>query len=105
MNGRKRPLEDVLYLKSAEHYVEVVLHDARELVRTSLKDLIEEFSHEHGVQPHRSYWVSRDAIVGLNRIKGAQFLVLRNGEEIPVARSKRGHVSNWVKSTLLDTAS
>lgn len=102
LNGRRRDLSDVLYFKSAEHYVEVVLHDARELVRTSLKEIVNGFAPEDGVQPHRSYWVSRGAIVGLNRASGAQFLVLRNGEEIPVSRSRRRHVNEWVQSTLLD---
>ena len=79
---RSVTLCQVLYLKSAEHYVEVVLQDATELVRTSLKDLIRVFGAGDGVQPHRSYWVNRDAIVGMNRVKGAQFIVVKNGDEI-----------------------
>ncbi|WP_161594586.1 LytTR family DNA-binding domain-containing protein [Marimonas lutisalis] len=97
-NGRHFDLGNVLYLKSAEHYVEIVLHDATELVRASLRELTAMLDPCQGVQPHRSYWVSRDAIVGLNRCDGAQFLVLRDGSEIPVSRSRRGEVRNWLST-------
>lgn len=101
VNGEPLHLDGLLYLKAAEHYVEVVFHDATQLVRTSLRDLVDRLHPDHGVQPHRSYWVSRDAIIGLNRQKGAQFLVLSNGDEIPVSRQRRTEVGDWVQKSLL----
>ena len=100
VNGRKFDPSKILYLKSAEHYVEVVLHDARELVRASLREMIDMLHPDLGVQPHRSYWVTRQAIVGLNRANGGQFLILRNGDEIPVSRHRRRDVAQWVRQSL-----
>lgn len=102
LNGSKRDLSDILYLKSAEHYVEVVFHDARELVRASLRDLVKGLEQCQGVQPHRSYCVPRTAIVGMNKSKGNQFLVLRNGAEIPVSRNRRETVAQWVQCSMRD---
>lgn len=101
INGETVDLSGLLYLKAAEHYVELVYDRASQLVRTSLRDVIERLHPDHGVQPHRSYWVNRDAIVGLNRRKGAQFLVLSNGDEIPVSRHRRADVGQWVQDSLL----
>jgi len=98
VSGKKRELASILYLKSAEHYVEVVLHDATELVRASLREMVDILHPSSGVQPHRSFWVNRDAIVGMNRVNGAQFLVLSNGEEIPVSRQRRGEVDQWLNT-------
>ena len=96
--GKQIRLAQVLYLKSAEHYVEVVFHDVTELVRASLRELVDTLPPCHGVQPHRSYWVNKDAIVGMNRAKGAQFLVMRNGDEVPVSRHRRGEVTTWLEA-------
>jgi hypothetical protein len=57
--------QQLVYLKSVEHYVEVVQQDGRHLVRSSLCHLIERLPDVEGTQPHRSYWVRRDAVVGL----------------------------------------
>jgi DNA-binding LytR/AlgR family response regulator len=100
VNGQRIDLSNLLYLKSAEHYVEVVLHDATELVRSSLRDLTENLDPCHGVQPHRSYWVCRKAISGLNRARGGQFLILNDGTEVPVSRHRKQAVTEWLADHL-----
>ncbi len=102
VGGRRFELSRLLYIKSAEHYLEVVLHDTSDLVRARLRDAIAGLHPSQGVQPHRSFWVNRDAIVGLNRADGAQFLVLRNGQEVPVSRHRRQEVLDWIERHVLE---
>lgn len=101
IDGETLDLDDLLYLKAAEHYVEIIYGDTTKLVRSSLRDVVARLHPDAGIQPHRSYWVSRDAIIGMNRRKGAQFLVLSNGDEIPVSRQKKAEVGRWVQESLL----
>jgi len=100
VNGRAVDISAVLYLKSAEHYVEVVLHDTTELIRASLRQIIGAVDPSHGVQPHRSYWVARHAIVGINRVRGSSFLVLVDGTEVPISRHRKRDVSEWLAQNL-----
>ncbi|WP_367575567.1 LytTR family DNA-binding domain-containing protein [Aliisedimentitalea sp. MJ-SS2] len=92
----------MLYLKSVEHYVDVVLHDTSELVWASLRNLIEMLHPDLGVQSHRSYWVTAEAVVGMNRQKSAQFLALSDGHEVPVSRQRRVVVKEWVQWQVLN---
>ncbi len=95
--GRQKfPVNMLIYLKSIEHYVELVTHDGVETIRVALRDLTDQLDDEDGVQPHRSYWVARDAIVGLVKTGGNAFLLLRDGSEIPVARHRRQDVTAWI---------
>ena len=89
-------LTQLQYMKSVEHYVELVGQEGRQLIRASLRELAALCPPCQGVMPHRSYWVHRDAIVGINRSEGAQFLVLHDGTEIPVARNRRATVGAWL---------
>ncbi|MEZ5714656.1 MAG: LytTR family DNA-binding domain-containing protein [Paracoccaceae bacterium] len=100
LGGRTIDLTRLLYMKSAEHYVELITHEGTELIRASLGELAALCPPCQGVVPHRSYWVHRDAIVGMNRAEGGQFLVLSNGAEVPVARSRRSAVGDWLNQHL-----
>ncbi|MDQ2090446.1 LytTR family DNA-binding domain-containing protein [Marimonas arenosa] len=95
-NGRVIDLRRLLYMRSVEHYVELVSQEGTEMIRASLRELANGCPPGAGIRSHRSYWVQRDAIVGLNRAEGGQFLVLRDGTEIPVARNRRGAVGDWL---------
>ncbi|MCF3594808.1 LytTR family transcriptional regulator [Rhodobacteraceae bacterium LMO-12] len=97
VQDRQIALEGLLYLKSVEHYVEFVFHEGRELLRAALRDLTEQLGPEHGIQTHRSYWVRRQAIDGLIRQNGHRFLRLKDGTDIPVSRTRRKEVSEWMQ--------
>lgn len=95
--GQNFALSDLLYLKSVEHYVEIVMRDGSEMIRAALKDLTEQMSEADGVQTHRSFWVAREAVVGMTRQGGNAFVLLTNGNEIPVSRQRRAEVSDWIE--------
>ena len=96
--GKAIDLTRLLYMKSVEHYVELVTRERTDLVRASLRELTALCPPCQGVRPHRSYWVHRDAIVGLNRSGGGKSLVLSDGSEIPVARNRRADVGHWLSA-------
>lgn len=97
VQDRQIALDGLLYLKSVEHYVEFVFHEGQELLRAALRDLTNQLGPEHGIQTHRSYWVPRQAIDGLIRQGGHPYLRLKDGTDIPVSRTRRKAVSQWMK--------
>ncbi|MEC3859917.1 LytTR family DNA-binding domain-containing protein [Mesobacterium sp. TK19101] len=82
----------VLYLRSVEHYVEIVTDDGTDLVRARLADFLNQPAARHGVQTHRSYWVNAGAVTAIDRQNGNLVLTLSNGAEIPVSRNRRKDV-------------
>jgi hypothetical protein len=82
----------IVALEAHDHYVKV--HSARghALVRMRLRDAIDALGAD-GVQPHRSWWVAREAIAGVQRESGRPVLVLETGQRVPVSRSARAEVA------------
>ena len=83
----------VLRLSARGHFVNVVTETGEEALRLRLADAINETDPIDGVQPHRSHWVARAAISGVER-DGKQriFLTLRNGDRVPVSRGYRARL-------------
>jgi hypothetical protein len=75
-------------LEAQDHYVRAYTSAGQALVRGRLRDLIE-IMEEEGVQPHRSWWVARSAIVSMRRENGRTMIVLEGGQQVPVSRSAR----------------
>ncbi len=94
--GQDFALDDLLYLKSVENYVEVVMRDGSAMIRAALKDLTRQLDAADGMQTHRSYWVARGAAVGMVRQGGNAVILLTNGAEIPVSRQRRPEVAAWI---------
>lgn len=84
---------ELLYLKSELHYLLVVTSAGQTLILANLKDAIALCAHIEGIQPHRSYWVSKAAIKILRRTGREGVLVLHNEQEIPVSRNKLSQVT------------
>jgi DNA-binding LytR/AlgR family response regulator len=68
----------------------------RELILYNLKDAIAEMPRNLGIQTHRSYWVSYDNIIRLSKDGRQGSVVMKNGDKVPVSRSK----FDTIKSTL-----
>jgi hypothetical protein len=90
----------VLRLSANDHHVEVVTEAGREVLRLRLADAINEMEPIEGVRPHRSHWVSLDAIEGVERKNAHKvYLTLKNGDKVPVSRSYREKMDeeglNW----------
>jgi len=90
-------------LKASDHYVEVGLSDRpnKVLVLSKFSDAVEDLVKFDGVRIHRSYWVSRKAIKGLNRDGNSMTVALVNGEAWPVSAKYHAHVEFfWTHANL-----
>lgn len=75
------------HLTMQDHYVEVHTDRGRELVLMRMSDAITETEGVEGLRIHRSHWVARAAVEGVERRGGKLLLRLRGGTELPVSRS------------------
>ena len=85
---------DVVYAHVSGHYLEVVTVQGSMVVIASLADAVAEFG-DHGMQVHRSYWVSYNHVVRLHRRDHRIQLLLSDGQEIPVSRLFLPAVHDW----------
>lgn len=82
------PVADVLYFQSDTKYTRVVLADSEALIRTPLKELLEE------LDPDRYWQIHRGTIVNLDRVSGVlredaerQFVLLKDRpDRLPISR-------------------
>jgi hypothetical protein len=77
---------EILRLSGNGHNVEVVTDRGTETLRLRLSDAIDEMEPVAGICTHRSHWVALAAIAGRVRAQGKSYVLLRNGERIPVTR-------------------
>lgn len=82
-------VRDIVYCKSDNSYTTFFLNDAREIiVSKSIKeyyDILEDFGF---LRPHQSYLVNIHAIDKIDKRDG-QFIVMKNGVDIPVSLRRR----------------
>lgn len=84
------PEAEILRLSGRDHFVEVVTDAGTETLRLRLTDAVDEMEPVPGLCTHRSHWVALSAIDGTARESGGKlFVILRNGERIPVSRKYR----------------
>lgn len=95
VGGSSFYLDDIIYLKSIEHYVEVVAKQNTELPRAVLRDVLEQFGPAQGFQPHRSYWAAKDNILGIVKVDGKPYLEMSNGDRLPISRSRVKDFNEW----------
>ncbi|NEN93653.1 MAG: LytTR family transcriptional regulator [Okeania sp. SIO3H1] len=95
LGDRRLPLRRLRYVSAQEHYVEVVMDADRLLQRARLSDVVAQMRDQDGVQPHRSWWVSRNAAPHLEK-RGARYVILtEDSTEVPVARGRVADVVAW----------
>ena len=78
---------DLVYLKTADHYVEAVTTAGSALVLMRFVDAVAELDGAGGLRVHRSYWVARLHVEGAARRSGRTTLQLTGGHEVPVSRT------------------
>lgn len=100
LGGQTFRLDQLRYVKSEEHYLRISTGDGRSVLtlRGRLADLLAQAPPEAGLQPHRSWWVARDAVAGLKRDGQSDLLLLADGSEVPVARGRRNQVRQTVQA-------
>lgn len=87
---RSFAVEDILWIRTEDHYLNVVTPKGRSLLRAKLSDLQALQDGTIGLQVNRSQWVAFSAIAEVREEAGGQ-LVLRlvTGDDASVARSRR----------------
>lgn len=79
---------ELLHLRMQDHYVEVHTAAGSELLLLRFRDALREVEQVNGLQVHRSHWVARNAIAGIERRRGGRIILrLVNGNRVPVSRS------------------
>jgi hypothetical protein len=77
----------LLYLETEDHYLRVHTDLGSDLILMRLSDACGELDASFGQQVHRSYWVARHAVAGIERDGRKISLRLSNGAVIPVSRT------------------
>lgn len=93
----------VLYLKMEDHYVRVRTEHGARLEMGPLARVTAGLSGVEGLQVHRSWWVARRAIQGVERDGRNLRLRLIDGETAPVSRASvaRLRAAGWLAPTNL----
>ncbi|WP_425045916.1 LytTR family DNA-binding domain-containing protein [Primorskyibacter sp. S87] len=77
----------VLRLTVRDHMVEVFGPEHASEIRLKFTDAIAEMEPVEGYCTHRSHWVTREAIAGIERSGSKIHILLSNGDRIPVSRT------------------
>jgi len=89
--------EDILAIKAEQHYVKVITPEKNYMVLYRFSDAVNEISNQPGQQVHRSFWVGRDAIKTVHAKAKDFYLLLENGEKIPVSGPYQGLIRELVR--------
>lgn len=79
----------ILRLTVEDHFVEVISEHRTCRLRMRFSDAVNEMEPVEGFCTHRSHWVARAAVIGIERQGNRLYAVLINGEMIPVSRKYR----------------
>jgi hypothetical protein len=78
---------ELLYIAVEDHYLRVHTERGSDLILFRLSDAADELGQAIGRQVHRSYWVARRAVAGVERDRHRTRLVLTSGARVPVSRT------------------
>lgn len=80
---------EILALEAEEHYTKVHTSGGNTLLLLRFSDAIAEMAPVPGLQVHRSFWISRQAVDRVTRVERRMVVRLQGGLEVPVSRSFR----------------
>ena len=89
---RRLPIEargPLVRIEAQDHYLNVVTTKGSALILLRLSEAVEELEGAKGLQTHRSHWVLLEAVTAHRRVEGRDVLVMSDGAEVPVARTRR----------------
>ena len=78
---------DLWAVEAQDHYLRLHTSRGREMILMRLSDAVVELEGLEGARTHRSWWVARGAVVGVERGDGRATLTLTDGTEVPVSRA------------------
>jgi DNA-binding LytR/AlgR family response regulator len=93
--------DEVVYLQALEHHVKMVTKSSEHVHRARLKDVIQILADVDGIQPHRSYWVPKQAILWAGQDAQALSLYTEN-HVIPVAGTRRVEIEKWLNDNQIE---
>ena len=80
---------EIISLTSEDHYVRIDTDKGSETLLFRLSDAIEMCAPISGIRVHRSHWVAKAHVVDYAKDKDRWFLVLSNGQSVPISRKYR----------------
>ncbi len=89
---------DVQCLEMQDHYVRVHTNKGSTLLLMRLRDAEARLGTLEGKRVHRSWWVARNAVIGVQRRGQSVALELSNGLSVPVSRARLGELraTGWL---------
>jgi hypothetical protein len=73
-------------VQAEDHYLRVRTTRGEDLILMRLSDALVELEGVEGARTHRSWWVAKAAIAGIERAEGRATLLLPDGTRAPVSR-------------------
>lgn len=77
----------LLCVEAEDHYLRIHTEAGSDLILYRMADALSDLDGVNGLQVHRSFWVARDAIAGVERNGKRISLKLANGLLVPVSRT------------------
>jgi len=74
-------------VEAEDHYLRLHTSLGQDLILMRLGDAIAELEGIEGARTHRSWWVARSAVIGVERADGRATLTLESGAAVPVSRA------------------
>jgi len=97
--------DDLIAIKAEQHYIKIFGKQKNHMVLYRFSDAINELSPELGKQVHRSFWVNTAAIENVHARAKDFYLLMRNGEKIPVSGPYQGMVRDLARSNNIEIKS
>lgn len=84
-------------VQAEDHYLRIHTNRGSDLILMRLSDAVDELEGLEGAQTHRSWWVAKDAVRGVERGDGRATLTLEGGLSAPVSRryARTLREANW----------
>jgi hypothetical protein len=89
---------DLVALQMEDHYLRIHTRLGSDLILLRMNDAVAELDGLDGLRVHRSWWVARAALEGVERDGKTMVLRLAGGLAVPVARDRQGEVraAGWL---------
>ena len=87
---------DLVSLQAQDHYLEVTTTRGRDLILMRLSDAEAELAGYPGMRVHRSWWVARAGVDGVETAGDRMTIRLVSGAVAPVSRANRSAVKAWI---------
>jgi len=88
--------KELVSLQAQDHYLEVTTTRGRDLILMRLSDAEAELAFYPGMRVHRSWWVARAGVDGIETAGDRMTIRLSSGAVAPVSRAKRVAVRSWI---------